>query len=72
MGEKGIDCRLEVLYPIKKAGIDVWDFVRCLGILLDNAAEGALETETPLGGDLTACPGGGAVPAGIQPLCQNH
>ena len=47
MGEKGIDCRIEVLYPIKKAGIDVWDFVRCLGILLDNAAEGALETETP-------------------------
>lgn len=47
MGVKGIDCRMEVLYPVKKVGIDVWDFVRCLGILLDNAAEGALETETP-------------------------
>ena len=38
---------MEVLYPVKKVGIDVWDFVRCLGILLDNAAEGALETEAP-------------------------
>ena len=27
--------------------MDVWDLVRCLGILLDNAAEAALEAETP-------------------------
>ena len=27
--------------------MDVWDLVRCLGILLDNAAEAALETEMP-------------------------
>ena len=27
--------------------MDLWDFTRCLGILLDNAAEAALETETP-------------------------
>ena len=27
--------------------MDPWDFTRCLGILLDNAAEAALETETP-------------------------
>ena len=47
MGERGIDCRLEVLYPVKRVSMDVWDFVRCLGILLDNAAEAALETETP-------------------------
>lgn len=47
MKEKGIDCRLEVLYPIERVGMDVWDFVRCLGILLDNAAEGALDTDTP-------------------------
>ena len=47
MGERGVDCRLEVLYPVERGGMDVWDFVRCLGILLDNAAEAALETETP-------------------------
>ena len=47
MGERGIDCRLEVLYPVEGVGMDVWDFVRCLGILLDNAAEAAVETETP-------------------------
>ena len=27
--------------------MDPWDFTRCLGILLDNAAEAALETDTP-------------------------
>jgi sensor histidine kinase YesM len=47
MSEKGIDCRLEALYPVERVGMDVWDFTRCLGILLDNAAEAALETETP-------------------------
>ena len=47
MGGQGIDCRLEVLYPVEAVGMDVWDFVRCLGILLDNAAQAALETETP-------------------------
>ena len=47
MGQKGIDCRLEALYPVEWVGMDVWDFTRCLGILLDNAAEAALETETP-------------------------
>lgn len=47
MGQKGIDCRLEALYPVETVGMDVWDFTRCLGILLDNAAEAALETDTP-------------------------
>ncbi len=47
MGKRGIDCRLEVLYPMEQVGMDVWDFIRCLGILLDNAAEAAVETETP-------------------------
>lgn len=47
MGEKGIDCRLEALYPVEQVGMDPWDFARCLGILLDNAAEAAAETETP-------------------------
>ena len=47
MVQKGIDCRLEALYPMERVGMDVWDFTRCLGILLDNAAEAAAETETP-------------------------
>ncbi len=47
MREKKIDCRLEVLYPAERVGMDPWDFTRCLGILLDNAAEAAIETETP-------------------------
>lgn len=47
MREKGIDCRLEVLYPIVAVDMDVWDFVRCLGILIDNAMEAALNTERP-------------------------
>lgn len=47
MGERGIDCRLEALFPVEQVGMDVWDFIRCLGILLDNAAEAAAETETP-------------------------
>ena len=47
MREKKIDCRLEALYPVERVGMDPWDFTRCLGILLDNAAEAALETDTP-------------------------
>lgn len=45
MGSKGIDCRLEVLYPIEWVNMDIWDFTRCMGILLDNAAEAAAATE---------------------------
>ena len=47
MRERGISCRLEVLYPLIQLEMDVWDYVRCLGILLDNAMEAALETEKP-------------------------
>ena len=47
MGEKGVACRLEALYPVTAVGMDVWDFVRCLGILIDNAVEAALDTERP-------------------------
>ena len=47
MGENGIDCRLEALYPVETVGMDPWDFARCLGILLDNAAEAAAATEPP-------------------------
>lgn len=47
MQAKHIDWRLEVLCPVEETLMDPWDFTRCLGILLDNAAEAALETETP-------------------------
>lgn len=47
MQEKGVDCRLEVLYPVAAVGMDIWDFVRCLGILIDNAMEAALDVEQP-------------------------
>ena len=47
MAQKGVGCRLEVLYPVEQAGMDVWDLARCLGILLDNAAEAALDTAAP-------------------------
>ena len=30
MGQRGIDCRLEALYPVEWVGMDVWDFTRCL------------------------------------------
>lgn len=47
MREKGAQCRLEALYPVEAVDMDVWDFVRCLGILTDNALEAALETKQP-------------------------
>lgn len=47
MGERGVECRLEALYPVETVDMDVWDFVRCLGILIDNAVEAALDTERP-------------------------
>ena len=47
MREKGVECCLEVLYPVEAVAMDVWDFVRCLGILVDNAIEAALDTEQP-------------------------
>lgn len=47
MREKGVACRLEALKPVTQADMDVWDFLRCLGILIDNAMEAALETEEP-------------------------
>ena len=47
MQKRGVTCRLEVLRPVEKVGISVWDFVRCLGILTDNAMEAALGTQEP-------------------------
>ncbi len=49
MQEKGIECRLEVFSPVETTGgMHVWDFVRCLGILVDNAMEAALEASYQL------------------------
>lgn len=47
MQEKGVECRLEVLYPVVAVDMDVWDYVRCLGILIDNAYEAALDADQP-------------------------
>lgn len=47
MRGKGVECRLEVLYPVTAVGMDIWDFVRCLGILIDNAAEAVEGTDRP-------------------------
>ena len=47
MKAKGVECRLEVIYPVTYVPMDVWDFVRCLGVFLDNAVEAALCTERP-------------------------
>ncbi len=47
MQRKGVECRLEVLYPVESVGMDIWDFVRCLGILIDNAVEAVEGTERP-------------------------
>lgn len=47
MREKGVEYRLEVLYPVVAVDMDIWDFVRCLGILTDNAMEAALDAEQP-------------------------
>ena len=47
MQKKGVEYRLEVLYLVENVYINVWDFVRCLGVLVDNAIEAALGTEQP-------------------------
>lgn len=47
MHEKKLACHLEVLYPITAVSMNIWDFIRCLGILTDNAVEAALETDRP-------------------------
>lgn len=47
MQKKGVKCHLEVLYPMESVNMDVWDLTRCLGILVDNAMEAALETAQP-------------------------
>ena len=47
LSKKGVEYHLEVLYPVEHINMDIWDFVRCLGVLADNAIEAALDTERP-------------------------
>lgn len=47
MEKKAVECRLEALYPVDNVAMDIWDYVRCLGILTDNAVEAALDTQRP-------------------------
>ncbi len=59
MREKGVECRLEVLYPVASVDMNVWDLVRCMGILIDNAGEAALEAEKPWVEIILLAQGGG-------------
>lgn len=43
--EFGIDTMIDIVEPITKINMDIVDLSRCLGILLDNAIEAALESE---------------------------
>lgn len=49
MEEKGIKCNLEVSGSIEDINMDLNDFIRCLGILLDNAIEEVQLIETEAG-----------------------
>lgn len=46
--DKSISFHIEIVRPVKNLGMDVEDFGRTLGILIDNAAEAAAEAEKPL------------------------
>ena len=58
MNKEGIRCSLEVLYPFAQIKMDVWDFNRCMGILIDNAIEAAAVCEHPSVELLFMCQGG--------------
>lgn len=47
MQQDGIQSSVEVLYPVTSVGMRYPDFLRCLGILLDNAMEAAKTSEHP-------------------------
>ena len=47
MTRNGTACRLEVLYPVSRVTMDIWEFNQCLGILLDNAIEAAARQPEP-------------------------
>lgn len=43
--EMGLDTVIEIVEPINNINMDIVDISRCLGILLDNAIEAALESD---------------------------
>lgn len=45
--ELGIDTFIDIVEPIEKINMDIIDLSRCVGILLDNAIEAALECDAP-------------------------
>lgn len=48
MREKGIHVNLEILLPVTHCGMKEEDLIRCMGILLDNAAEAAVQHSSSL------------------------
>jgi two-component system sensor histidine kinase AgrC len=46
--EMGIDVKIDIVEPISNIPMGIIDIVRALGILLDNAIEGAEKCETPI------------------------
>lgn len=71
MREKGVECRLEALYPIAAVDMDVWDFVRCLHFAGQRHGGGA-GYGTALGGNRAAGAGPAGVSANLQPLCRQY
>ncbi|MBC1435389.1 GHKL domain-containing protein [Listeria rocourtiae] len=47
MASKNIACRFNVVGSIYINSMDIWDFIRCIDILLNNAMEATLETKSP-------------------------
>lgn len=47
MASKNIMCRFNVVGSIYINSMDIWDFVRCIDILLNNAMEATLEAKNP-------------------------
>ncbi|MGE5626902.1 MAG: sensor histidine kinase [Solirubrobacterales bacterium] len=45
--ELGINVFIDIMEPIERISIDIIDLSRCIGILLDNAIEGALKCDKP-------------------------
>lgn len=46
--ELGIEVGIDIVEPINKIKMDIIDFMRCLGIILDNAVEAAIESENKI------------------------
>lgn len=47
MNDKGINCKIEVIYPLKEVNMTLDEFIICLGILIDNAIEAVEKMDKP-------------------------